>query len=87
MAAGPAGRAVRHLERDMERDHLPSEFERLSPPSAAYASRKVAVYFCTREHIVSVPLAADAEPPGTWDCRCGQPAGILVVQDAPAEAG
>ncbi|HKE98226.1 MAG TPA: RNA polymerase-binding protein RbpA [Actinomycetes bacterium] len=71
----------------MDRERLPSEFERLAPPSPAYASRKVAVYFCTREHIVSVPLAADAEPPETWDCRCGQPASLLVVHDEPAPAG
>jgi len=57
---------------------LPAEFDRLRPPSPAYAPRKVAVYFCPREHLVSVPFAVEAEPPATWDCRCGQEATLLV---------
>src|SRR5215211_5449462 len=53
---------------------LPAEFDRLRAPSSAYAPRQVVTYLCTREHVMSVPFAADAEVPEVWDCRCGQPA-------------
>jgi hypothetical protein len=56
------------------RYRLPAEFDRLQAPSSAYAPRQVVTYLCTREHLVSVPFAADAEVPETWDCRCGKPA-------------
>jgi len=56
------------------RYRLPAEFDRLQAPSSAYAPRHVVTYLCTREHLVSVPFAADAEVPETWDCRCGKPA-------------
>jgi hypothetical protein len=59
---------------DDGRQHLPAEFDRLQAPSSAYAPRQVVTYLCTREHLVSVPFAADAEAPESWDCRCGQPA-------------
>jgi hypothetical protein len=64
---------------------LPSEFERLRAPSSAYAPRQVVTYLCTREHLVSVPFAVDAEVPEVWDCRCGQPA-TRVVADQPSSA-
>jgi hypothetical protein len=70
------------------RYRLPAEFDRLRAPSSAYAPRKVITYLCTREHLVSVPFAADAEVPDVWDCRCGQPATRVVTEDVnPAEAG
>ena len=56
---------------------LPAEFDRLRAPSPAYAPRKVAVYLCTREHLMPVPFAAEAETPSTWECRCGQPASLV----------
>lgn len=62
---------------------LPAEFDRLRTPSPSYAPRKVAVYLCTREHLVSVPFAADVEAPENWECRCGQPA-TLVRSETPA---
>jgi hypothetical protein len=65
---------------------LPTEFDRLRSPSPAYAPRKVAVYLCTREHLVPVPFAADAETPQTWECRCGQPAN-LVPDEEPTPTG
>jgi len=65
---------------------MPAEFERLRPPSPAYAPRKVAVYLCTREHLLPVPFAAEAEAPATWECRCGQPA-TLVPDGEPTTAG
>ena len=39
---------------------LPAEFDRLQAPSSAYAPRQVVTYLCTREHVMSVPFAADA---------------------------
>jgi hypothetical protein len=59
---------------DDGRRRLPAEFDRLQAPSSAYAPRQVVTYLCAREHLVSVPFAADAEVPATWECRCGQPA-------------
>jgi hypothetical protein len=45
----------------------------------------VVCYLCTREHLVAVPFAADAEAPTIWDCRCGQPA-TRVEADPTASA-
>lgn len=64
---------------------LPAEFDRLRAPSPAYAARKIAVYLCTREHLVPVPFAAEAETPEVWECRCGQPA-TLVREETPGSA-
>jgi RNA polymerase-binding protein len=69
---------------DGARHELPVEFDRLRAPSSAYAPRQVVTYLCTREHLVSVPFAADAEVPETWDCRCGQPATRVVSADPTA---
>jgi hypothetical protein len=79
------------------RYRLPAEFDRLQAPSSAYAPRQVVTYLCSREHLVSVPFAAEAEVPDVWDCRCGQPATRVVTEEAdpaanpaeanPAEAG
>ena len=65
---------------------LPAEFDRLRAPSSAYAPRQVVTYLCTREHVISVPFAAEAEPPETWSCRCGQQATLLVAGNS-ASAG
>ena len=54
---------------DDGRQPLPAEFDRLQAPSSAYAPRQVVTYLCTREHVMSVPFAADAEVPEVWDCR------------------
>ncbi|HEY8557957.1 MAG TPA: RNA polymerase-binding protein RbpA [Actinomycetes bacterium] len=61
---------------------LPAEFDRLQAPSSAYAPRQVVTYLCTREHVMSVPFAADAEVPEVWECRCGQPATRVAAADA-----
>ncbi len=42
---------------------LPAEFDRLQAASPAIAPRQVVAYLCTREHLVTVPFAADAEAP------------------------
>ena len=65
---------------------LPAEFDRLQAPSSAYAPRQVVTYLCTREHLVSVPFAAEVEVPEVWDCRCGQPATRVAGDDAEAGA-
>jgi len=67
------------------RDRLPAEFERLEPPSNSYAPRQVVTYLCTREHLVAVPFALEAEVPEVWDCRCGQPATRVEVGEGEAE--
>jgi hypothetical protein len=66
------------------RHPLPAEFDRLLPPSSAYAPRRVVTYLCAREHLVAIPFAAEAEVPETWECHCGQPAGMVATAE-PAE--
>ena len=40
------------------------------------APRRSVTYWCANEHMVEILLAAEAQPPVTWDCpHCGQPAG------------
>ena len=58
---------------DDGRNRLPAEFDRLQAPSSAYAPRQVVTYLCTREHVLSVPFAADAEVPEVWDCAAASP--------------
>ena len=49
------------------------------------APRQAAVYDCPHGHHFSVPLASDAEVPGTWECRsCGATA--LLRDAGPPEA-
>ena len=78
---------MKERERLMEQGgySLPAEFDRLQAPSSAYAPRQVVTYLCTREHLVSVPFAAEVQAPEVWDCRCGQPA-TRVSGDDPADA-
>ena len=49
------------------------------------APRQDVVYDCPRGHVVTVPMASEAELPGTWECTvCG---GAAVLRDGvPAEA-
>ncbi len=68
------------------RDQLPAEFDRLQPPSSAYAPRQVVLYLCTREHLVSVPFSTEAEVPEVWECRCGQPATRVEADEPKATA-
>jgi hypothetical protein len=75
---------VKERDRLMEQGgySLPAEFDRLQTPSGAYAPRQVVTYLCTREHLVTVPFAAEAEVPDVWDCRCGQPATRVVAEES-----
>jgi hypothetical protein len=68
------------------RQRLPAEFDRLLAPSGAYAPRRVGTYLCAREHLVTVPFAAEAEVPETWECRCGQPAALVASAEPGAAA-
>ena len=38
------------------------------------APRMRVIYVCDAGHSFAVPFAADAEPPTTWTCRCGDEA-------------
>jgi hypothetical protein len=71
---------------DHSRAGLPAEFDRLTPPSSAYAPRQVVTYLCTREHLMAIPFAIDAEVPEVWECRCGQPATRVVPDDSSTAA-
>lgn len=50
------------------------------------APRQQAPYRCERGHEFMLTLAAEIEPPATWDCRCGAPADHLVDVGAAAAA-
>ncbi|AWE42400.1 MULTISPECIES: RNA polymerase-binding protein RbpA [unclassified Actinobaculum] len=38
----------------------------------AFVDRKQVMYDCPNGHEFGVAMALDAEPPATWECRCGQ---------------
>lgn len=51
---------------------------------AELAERRIAAYDCPRGHRFMVPFAAEADVPGTWECRtCGGPA-MIVDGERPA---
>ena len=37
----------------------------------AFVERKRVVYECPNGHQFGVAMAVEAEPPSTWECRCG----------------
>ena len=37
----------------------------------AFVERKRVVYECPNGHQCGVAMAVEAEPPSTWECRCG----------------
>jgi hypothetical protein len=41
------------------------------------APRHEVIYYCPRGHEVAVPMASDAEPPATWECKVCGGAGLL----------
>jgi hypothetical protein len=57
--------------------------ERDEPP----APRQQAAYRCVRGHAFEVVFAAEVEPPGSWDCRCGALARHLLADLAAAGPG
>lgn len=42
-----------------------------------FADRVQRRFQCENGHIFSVTMSNDAEPPATWECRCGSPAEYL----------
>ena len=48
-----------------------------SESGIVFAERYEAKYLCPRGHEFSIMLAAEAEPPATWECRCGETAEIV----------
>lgn len=48
----------------------------------ALAPRRSVTYRCTHDHEFPVPLADDALPPATWDCRQHGTDAALVGEDA-----
>ncbi len=42
-----------------------------SEEGVVFAERFPVVYACTRGHEFEIMFANDAEPPSTWECRCG----------------
>lgn len=47
------------------------------------APRRSATYRCPRDHEFTVPMADNAEAPGTWDCRMHGLESELVDGEAP----
>ncbi|MCI1675308.1 MAG: RNA polymerase-binding protein RbpA [Ancrocorticia sp.] len=43
-----------------------------SDEGVAFVDRKRVIYDCPEGHEFSVAMAMDAEPPLTWECRCGR---------------
>lgn len=42
-----------------------------SEDGVVFAERFEALYVCPNGHEFKVPLAVEATPPATWECRCG----------------
>mgnify|MGYP002751748738 FL=1 len=47
----------------------------------AFVERKQVIYACPGGHEFGVAMATDAEPPATWECRCGAEG---LLRDEPA---
>ncbi|MCF2706415.1 RNA polymerase-binding protein RbpA [Arcanobacterium haemolyticum] len=43
-----------------------------SDEGVAFVNRKQVIYECPEGHEFGVAMAVDAEPPATWECRCGR---------------
>lgn len=56
-----------------------------SEDGVIFAGRVEANYVCPRGHSFTVTLAADAEKPPTWECRCGQIAELVGETEAEEE--
>lgn len=56
-----------------------------SEEGVIFADRFEAKYLCSNGHEFVIAMAADAEPPATWECRCGEVAELVgdVPEDEP----
>ena len=48
-----------------------------SDAGVEFAPRFEAIYDCPNGHTIILPFSVDAELPGQWECRCGEPAELL----------
>ncbi len=48
-----------------------------SEEGVVFAERFDVRYVCPKGHDFSITFASDAEPPATWECRCGEEADIV----------
>lgn len=48
-----------------------------SEEGVIFADRYEARYLCPKGHEFTVTLATDAQPPATWECRCGEMAELV----------
>ncbi len=48
-----------------------------SEEGVVFAERFAVVYGCPRGHQFEIMFATDAEPPSTWECRCGAVGDII----------
>lgn len=54
-----------------------------SEDGVVFAERFEAKYVCPNGHDFKIAMALEAEPPATWECRCGETAEL--VGEAPEE--
>ena len=54
-----------------------------SEDGVVFADRYTVRYACPNGHVFEVPLATEATPPATWECRCGAQAEL--IGDAPED--
>ena len=48
-----------------------------SEDGVVFADRFEAKYVCPNGHEYKIAMAFDAEPPATWECRCGEVAELV----------
>ena len=48
-----------------------------SEDGVVFADRFEAKYVCPNGHEFKIAMAFDAEPPATWECRCGEVAELV----------
>ena len=48
-----------------------------SEDGVVFADRFEAKYVCSNGHEFKIAMALDAEPPATWECRCGEVAELV----------
>ena len=53
-----------------------------SEEGVVFADRFDVKYICPNGHDFVVTFAADAEPPATWECRCGEFGDVVNEPDA-----
>lgn len=56
-----------------------------SEDGVIFADRYEARYVCPQGHDFRVTLSTDAEPPATWECRCGENAELVGETEAEEE--